>query len=282
MFVRISRCCLEFNIFLLSADTILSASRGIPGRIGKSHSSSLLNDPDDEEYEYMNKQIFNNVSPRHNGHWMKMNKKRTSSTSSQMTAYSVDTSASMELRGSQTMSSYNSDSEQQGSNDVKYEYMDIRSIDKDDSPPAHAPPLPPLLVKAMVDGEVEEVEDEEVDGYVEDSTYHYTNRQPKLRQALKQMKAVKMQRQGKGQLYEYEDMDSIASARPEDAAVYQNIQKEGEGAVGKSPAQQSGFDTYVRVRAGVGMGEPTAVDRSFDNPDYWHSRMFLKANAVPT
>uniref|UniRef100_A0A674NXZ7 Receptor protein-tyrosine kinase n=1 Tax=Takifugu rubripes TaxID=31033 RepID=A0A674NXZ7_TAKRU len=181
-----------------------------------------------------------------------------------------------------TMSSYNSDLEQPGSNDVKYEYMDIRSIDKEDSPPAQAPPLPPLLVKAMVDQEVEELEDEEVDGYVEDSIYHYTNQQPKLRQVLQQMKAVKIEGKDNGQLYEYEDMDSITSAQPEDAAVYQNIQKEGDSAARQGPAQTPGFDAYVRVRAGVGLGEPAAVDRSFDNPNYWHSRMFLKPNAVPT
>lgn len=273
---------LLFNIFLSFADTLLSTSRGISGRIGKSHSSSLLNDPDDEEYEYMNKQICNSVSPRHNGHWMKMNKKRTSSVSSQMTACSVDTTPSMELRRSQTMSSYNSDLEQPGSNDVKYEYMDIRSIDKEDSPPAQAPPLPPLLVKAMVDQEVEELEEEEVDGYVEDSIYHYTNQQPKLRQVLQQMKAVKREGNDNGQLYEYEDMDSITLARAEDAAVYQNIKKEGDRAVMQGPAQKPGFDAYVTVRAGVGLGEPAAVDRSFDNPNYWHSRMFLKPNAVPT
>lgn len=177
------------------------------------------------------------------------------------------------------MSSCNSDLEQPGSNDVKYEYMDIRSIDKEDSPPAQAPPLPPLLVKAMVDQEVEELEDEEVDGYVEDSIYHYTNQQPKLRQVLQQMKAVKIEGKDNGQLYEYEDMDSITSARPEDVAVYQNIQKEGDRAARQSPAQKPG---YVRVRAGVGLEEPAAVDKSFDNPNYWHSRMFLKPNAVPT
>lgn len=174
------------------------------------------------------------------------------------------------------MSSYNSDSEPQGSNDVKYEYMDIRSLDREDSPPAHAPPFPPLLAKAAVDRQAEE----EADGYVEDSIYHYTNQQPKLRQALQQMKAVKVQ--GKGQLYEYEDMDSIATARPEDAAVYQNLQREGGGAAGQSPAQRSGFNAYVSVRAGVGLGEPAAVDRSFDNLEYWHSRMFPNPKAVQT
>lgn len=174
------------------------------------------------------------------------------------------------------MSSYNSDSEPQGSDDVKYEYMDIRSVGKDDSPPAHAPPPPPA------DRQPAEGEEDEADGYVEDSIYHYTNRQPKLRQALQQMKAVQVQGLVKGQLYEYEDMDSMAAARPEEAAVYQNIQREGEGPAGQSPAQRSGFGAYVSVRAGVGLGDPAAVDRSFDNLEYWHSRMFPNPKAVQT
>lgn len=266
----------------MSADTLISTSQGVRGRIGKSHSSSLLDDPDDEEYEYMNKQICNNISSRHNSHRIKKNKKRTWSMSSHTTACSGDTTLSMELRGSQTMSSSNSDSEQQGSNDVKYEYMDIRSIEKDDSPPAHAPPLPPLLANAAVDRQANEGEEEEADGYVEDGVYHYTNRQPKLRQALQQMKAVKVQGRAKGQLDEYEDMDSIATARPEDAAVYQNIRRGGEGAAGQGPAQRSGFAAYVSVRAGVGLGAAAAVDRSFDNLEYWHSRMFPDPKAVQT
>lgn len=270
---------LQWHIFLSSADTLISTSQGVPARIGKSHSSSLLDDPDDEEYEYMNKQIRTNISLRHNSLRTKTNKKRTSSTSSHTTAYSGDTTPSMELRRSQTMSSYNSDVDD---DDIKYEYMDIRSIDKDDSPPAHAPPLPPLLAKAAVDRQADEVEEEETDGYVEDSNYHYTNRQPKLRQALQQMKPVKVQGRGKGQLYEYEDMDSIVTARPEDAAVYQNIQRVGEGAAGQSPPQRSSIDAYVSVQAGVGLGEPAAAERSFDNLEYWHSRMFLNPNAVQT
>uniref|UniRef100_A0A8C3A3X6 Receptor protein-tyrosine kinase n=1 Tax=Cyclopterus lumpus TaxID=8103 RepID=A0A8C3A3X6_CYCLU len=82
--------------------------------------------------------------------------------------------------------------------------------------------------------------------------------------------------------YEYEDMDSFVALRPGDAVVYHNLQRKGEGAVGDTEAHRSGFEPYVKVRAGVGVGEPTAGDRSFDNPDYWHSRMFLKPNAVPT
>ncbi|XP_050930426.1 receptor tyrosine-protein kinase erbB-3a isoform X3 [Lates calcarifer] len=119
-------------------DTLLSSSRAAPGRMRKSHSSGLLDDPDDEEYEYMNKQTP--VTPRHSSQWQRPNKKRTSSVSSQVTSCSGDTMLSMEVRGLHTRSKDNSYSEQQGSNDVEYEYMDIRGSEKDESPPAHDPP----------------------------------------------------------------------------------------------------------------------------------------------
>lgn len=269
------------SVLLLSPDTLLSTSRATRGRLGKSHSSGLLDEPDDEEYEYMNKQAcVISVSPRHNSRWLKPNKKRTSSTSSQTTACSGDTMTSMELGGNNTTSTHNSDSEQQGSSEVEYEYMDIRG-DKDESPPAHVPPLPPHLTPAEMGRELADGEDEE-DEYVEDSNYHYTNQQPKLRQALQLMKPLKIERKDEGPSYEYEDMDSFATMRPEDAAVYQNLLREGEGAAGGTAAPPSGFEAYVKVQAGIGVREPAAVDSSFDNPDYWHSRMFLKPNAVTT
>lgn len=162
-----------------------------------------------------------------------------------------------------------SDSEQQ----VEYEYMDIRGRERDESPPEHDPPPPPILPR--VRREVED-EDEDEDEYVEDDNYHYTNSQPKLRQALKEKKELTVEGGDSSEEYEYEDMDSLAASPPADAGVYQNMQ--GEGAEGGT----SGFELHVRVRAGVDVGEPVAGDRSFDNPGYWHSRMFLKPNAVPT
>lgn len=273
-----------YLFFFSTPDTLLSPSKAISGRMGKSHSSGLLDDPNDEEYEYMNKQTcVTSLSPRHNIHCPKPSKMRTVSTSSQATACSNDTMFSAELRGSHTMSNSNSDSEQQGSNEVEYEYMDIRGSDKDESPPGHCPSIPPPpLTPARVGREVteEEEEEEEEDEYVEDSNYHYTNRQPKLRQALQDMKAPKTKSGDEGQLYEYEDMEGFATLQPGDIVVYQNLQR--DGAVGGPEAQRSGFEAYVKVRAGVGVGEPAAGDRSFDNPDYWHSRMYLKPKAVPT
>ncbi|KAG7233129.1 hypothetical protein INR49_007437 [Caranx melampygus] len=247
----------------------------------KVSSSGLLDDPDDEEYEYMNKQTP--ASLRHNSHWLKANKKRTSSVSSQLTACSGDTTSSMEVRGLYSRSKDNSDSEQQGPNDVEYEYMDVRVCGKEGSPPVPDPPPPPT--PARIRGQVENgVEDDNNDEeYVEDSDYHYTNKQPKLRQALQDRKELKVQGSGdEAEAYEYEDMDCFAAVQPGDTVVYQNMRRDEEGAVGGAELHRSAFEPYVKVRSGVGVGEPVAGDRSFDNPDYWHSRMFLKPNAVPT
>ena len=243
--------------------------------MGKSHPSGLLDDPDDEEYEYMNKQMcVTPVSLRHNGHRPKSNKKRTSSVSSQATACS---SLSVEVRG-QNRSKDCSDSEQQGSSEVKYEYMDIRCNGNEVNHPAHDHPPPPPPISGGMRGKVEEGEDD----YVEDGNYHYTNSQPKLRQALQDKKELKIQGRDDGEAYEYEDMDCFDAPPPVDVVVYQNMQREGGGAVGGTAAHPSGFSSQVKVRAGVGVGEPAAADRSFDNPGYWHSRMFLKPNPVPT
>ncbi|XP_054639834.1 receptor tyrosine-protein kinase erbB-3-like [Dunckerocampus dactyliophorus] len=243
-------------------ETLLCPSRVIPSTIGKWHSSGLLDDLGPEEYGYMNEQT--SVSPRVNkhlkdagGHWLQVSKTRTSSVSSQLTARSGDVAPSLGNRRS-------SDSEQGGAQEAQYEYMDIRCGGKDEGPPAHDPPPPPLVAARMVAEEEEEEEEE----YVEDSNYHYTNRQPKLRQALRENKELKIQDRD-----EYEDMDCLG-----DAAVYQNTQAASEGGARSDPPHRLGCEPYVKVRAGV----EVSGDRSFDNPGYWHSRMFLKPKAVPT
>ncbi|KAM3877619.1 receptor tyrosine-protein kinase erbB-3-like [Diretmus argenteus] len=267
-------------------DAVFSMSRATHGRMCKAHSSVPLDDPDSEEYEYMNKQMcVTSPSTRRNGHqkdnthWLKMNKKQASSLPA---VCSVDVTPSVEARGGYTRNedNNNSDSEDQGSQEVEYEYMDIRGIENEEnSPPTHEPLLPASMIQehTRVGGEVE---DEEEDEYMEDNNYQYTNRQPKLRQALRDRKELRGR--DENEVYEYEDMDSLAALGTGDAAVYQNMQGEEDGAVGGMEAQRSGFDPYVKVQAGVGVGEPVGGDRSFDNPDYWHSRMFLKPKAVRT
>ncbi|TNN65645.1 Receptor tyrosine-protein kinase erbB-3 [Liparis tanakae] len=274
-------------------DTLLFSSRGGHGRMSKSHSSGLLDDPDEEEYEYMNKKAcVTAVSPRHSSHWLKPKKKRTSSFSSQAMACSGDTTSAVWVRGGHAKSNHNSDSEQLGSNGVEYEYMDIRGNEKDESPDTPPPSIETgrEVEEERKEEEEKEKEKEEEVEYVEDSDYHYTNRQPKLRQALQDRKELKVEgrdededeNEDEDEAYEYEDMDSFVAMRPGDAVVYHNLQRKGEGAAGDTEAHRSGFEPLVKVRAGVGVGEAAAVDRSFDNPDYWHSRMFLKPNAVPT
>uniref|UniRef100_A0A6Q2Z5D8 Receptor protein-tyrosine kinase n=1 Tax=Esox lucius TaxID=8010 RepID=A0A6Q2Z5D8_ESOLU len=78
---------------------------------------------------------------------------------------------------------------------------------------------------------------------------------------------------------EYEDMDSLAAPGAGDPVEYENLQGGDEGAVG---VQHSGMRTFVKVRAVVEVGEPGSGDRSFDNPDYWQSRLFLKPTTVTT
>lgn len=207
---------------------------------------------------------------------IKPNKKRTSSVSSQTTAHSSDTTSSVEITGGNRRSKDNGDSEQQGTNDVQYEYMDIRGSEKDENPPAHDRRFPPTPARIR-DGRVEDEEEQ----YVEDSNYHYTNRQPKLHQALQERKQLMAQGRDEGEADEYEDMDCFAARLSGDTVIYQNVQRDTEGAVGGTDVLRSGFDS-IQVRVGGRLGEPAAGDRSFDNPDYWHSRIFVKPEAVPT
>uniref|UniRef100_A0A671PW99 receptor protein-tyrosine kinase n=1 Tax=Sinocyclocheilus anshuiensis TaxID=1608454 RepID=A0A671PW99_9TELE len=81
--------------------------------------------------------------------------------------------------------------------------------------------------------------------------------------------------QGEGEVYEYEDMDSLAAGGAS-AAEYQNLEGEDEESVGLTDEPRSlGPEEYLKVHAGT-------EHKAFDNPDYWHSRSFHKANAVRT
>ncbi|XP_014022617.1 receptor tyrosine-protein kinase erbB-3 isoform X2 [Salmo salar] len=292
-------------------ETILFSSQVtlLHGKTSKvsSYPSGPLEDHDRacEEYEYMNKQasiIY--LSPRQQpGHSndgpqrLKMNKRQCSSVPD--TEYSkcmgYRTSAG-ENRGGQTKNeehqdyefpALNSDSdntEQHGSGDVEYKYMDIRGVgpgasERPDDPPTRDVPHPGATPKQRMRGE-REVEEEEDDEYIEKDDYQYTNRQPKLRQTLRGREGLRMQGGGEGEVDEYEDMDSLAAPGAGDPVEYENVQREGEGAVGGMEGQHTGMGAFVKVRAGV--GEPSGGDCSFDNPDYWQSRLFLKLNAVNT
>ncbi|MEQ2194353.1 hypothetical protein XENOCAPTIV_027922, partial [Xenoophorus captivus] len=243
---------------------LMYPARATSGRMGKSYSLGLLDDSGDEEYEYMNKQTP--VSQRHKPHLLRSSKRRTYSLSSQATTYSQDTTLSIDVRGRQTTSKNKPDSTQQGSKEVQYEYMDIRCNDCEEAPPEHAPPKPPILPRMR--GEAKEGEEDE---YVESGDYQ----QPTHQQAVADNKEPCSDN---NEADEYEDMGCFAaSPTADDAVVYQNMQREGERAVGGTG---TGFDPHVRVRNGA--GELAATEKSFDNPGYWHSKMFLKPNVMPT
>ncbi|KAK0148670.1 Receptor tyrosine-protein kinase erbB-3 [Merluccius polli] len=230
------------------------------------HSPGPPSDPDDEEYEYMNKQTTS-LQAKHRGQFK-------------------DNSSWLQIKdmGGHTSNEdkdafHSSSSEDQAS--LEYEYMDIRGSETEENNPPQTHEVPPRTMVQEHPNIAREVLDEveEDDYYQEDDNYQHTNRQPKLRQALQDRKEGKGPRRGDN-YEEYEEMNSLAALGAEELAVYQNLQGEEEGAVkGTEGHQASGIDLYVKVRAGV---EPGGVDRSFDNPDYWHSRMFLKSNAVRT
>uniref|UniRef100_A0A8C9W6A1 Receptor protein-tyrosine kinase n=1 Tax=Scleropages formosus TaxID=113540 RepID=A0A8C9W6A1_SCLFO len=114
--------------------------------------------------------------------------------------------------------------------------------------------------------------------FCNDYNYH-----PKLSQTLIASSGLRIldSQVEEGEENQYEVMDSIGvvALGAEDRAQYQNIKDingmRAEAGLGK----HNGLGAYVKVCAGV--GEPRA-DRSFDNPDYWHSRLFLKPDAVRT
>lgn len=258
------------------------------------YSSGPLDDPDSEEYEYMNKQASVTSLPTRRNSTIKdgfqrpkITKRQSSSILPQDAASTGDVTSSGEDSGGHCGNknkgtNHSSDSEDQVSRGVEHEYMDLRSFETENGPPTREPPHLKTTnhEDLRVRGKVEDEENE--DKYVEDDNYQYTNRQPNLRQALQDGKGLKTQGMDEEQAYEYEEMDSLAAPAAGGSAEYENLQGEGEGAVGSTETHRPGFGTCVKVRAGVGVVEPGGTDRSFDNPDYWHSRMFLKPSAVST
>uniref|UniRef100_A0A8C7RJY0 Receptor protein-tyrosine kinase n=1 Tax=Oncorhynchus mykiss TaxID=8022 RepID=A0A8C7RJY0_ONCMY len=97
------------------------------------------------------------------------------------------------------------------------------------------------------------------------------------------------------QVEEYEEMDAFGgesrgSQRVDhQEAEYQNLPVLGKGratTVGVEGGTSTrcaglGVEGYIKACSGVGAVEPSS-NTSFDNPDYWHSRLFLKADAVRT
>ncbi|XP_041712660.1 receptor tyrosine-protein kinase erbB-3 isoform X1 [Coregonus clupeaformis] len=94
---------------------------------------------------------------------------------------------------------------------------------------------------------------------------------------------------------EYEEMDAFGgdsrgSQRVDhQEAEYQNLPVPGNGRTTSAEVEGGtgtrcaglGVKGYIKVCSSVGVVEPSS-NTSFDNPDYWHSRLFLKPDAVRT
>ncbi|KAG7471886.1 hypothetical protein MATL_G00102810 [Megalops atlanticus] len=164
---------------------------------------------------------------------------------------------------------------------VGYEYMDIRSTEPNCGENGGSPHSKDDHIKQAerengnMEGEENRPREEEEE---EEEAYQYTNDQPRLSLSLqgKEGAGINGPIAGEGDEYEYEEMDAIGITLCRgDKVEYQNVQAGHRGGPAKSP----GLGGYIKVRAGV--GEPGG-DRSFDNPDYWHSRLFVKPDAVRT
>ncbi|KAI1891148.1 hypothetical protein AGOR_G00161890 [Albula goreensis] len=161
---------------------------------------------------------------------------------------------------------------------VEYEYMDICS-GRNRTTGTASKKDPETMGTATMEREGEaRMEEVEADGseQQDDEDYHYMNKQPRLRPTLRG-RGVREQGLGggarEGEAYEYEEMDSLAvSPNGGDRTEYENLEVAAGG------VRCSGVGGYLKLHT----GGAEVSDHSFDNPDYWHSRLFLKPDAVRT
>ncbi|MED6247182.1 hypothetical protein ATANTOWER_032537 [Ataeniobius toweri] len=86
---------------------------------------------------------------------------------------------------------------------------------------------------------------------------------------------------GNDKVEEYEEMSGFGEVPCEwGHAEYENLPAKARAVPEeKDSGRCAGIGEYIKVCAGI--GEPGS-NTSFDNPDYWHSRLFLKPDAVRT
>uniref|UniRef100_A0A7N6ANH0 Receptor protein-tyrosine kinase n=1 Tax=Anabas testudineus TaxID=64144 RepID=A0A7N6ANH0_ANATE len=167
----------------------------------------------------------------------------------------------------------------------RYEYMDIRRFDSTEGED-------PAWERRG--SQTSGVEREETDKKVEvlkkghkaeevEEKYHITSQQPTLQGNLGSMVMPRpdVLTAGVEKVEEYEEMTTsgVVSSGWEQAD-YQNLPVMGRAVCEEMGSSRcAGIQGYIKVCAG--MGEPGS-NTSFDNPDYWHSRLFLKPDAVRT
>lgn len=166
----------------------------------------------------------------------------------------------------------------------RYEYMDIRcaSSAEEDNPAKKTHVTCAEETEdtdetvAELKKELGEVEEEE------DKCHNVQEEHPmQMKESRELVDEPDVLQVGDEEIDEYEEM-TIQCVVPVgwEQADYQNIPAKGRTCPEDAGSGRCGdIGEYIKVCAG--MGEPGG-NTSFDNPDYWHSRLFLQPDAVRT
>lgn len=171
----------------------------------------------------------------------------------------------------------------------RYEYMDIRRSNSTEGEGDPAWERRGSQTSANITAETEETDQteevlkKELEEEEEEEKYHSTNKQPALQGNLSGMVMPRPDALTAGgeNVEEYEEMTRLGAVpNGWEQADYQNLPAKGRAVPEETGSGRcAGIGGYIKVCAG--MGDPGS-NTSFDNPDYWHSRLFLKPDAVRT
>lgn len=167
----------------------------------------------------------------------------------------------------------------------RYEYMDIRraSSAEEDNPAkkthvtCEGDTEDTDQTVAELKEELREVEEEE-----EDICHNTDEEQPmQMNESSEIVDEPDVLQVGDEKIEEYEEM-TIQCVVPIgwESADYQNVPAKGRICPQDTGSDRCGdIGEYIKVCAGMG---EAGGNTSFDNPDYWHSRLFLQPDAVRT
>ncbi|KAG7520094.1 receptor tyrosine-protein kinase erbB-3-like [Solea senegalensis] len=163
----------------------------------------------------------------------------------------------------------------------RYEYMDIRRTDSSEGEDSAWERQTSATETQETDQAVDMLEKEHQG---EEERCHYnTNKHPTHPENLSGlvMPTPAVLTSGEEEVEEYEEMTRFGVVPSEwNQSDYQNVPVKGRAVSEEMGGGKCvGIRGYIKVCAG--MGEPGS-NTSFDNPDYWHSRLFLKPDAVRT
>lgn len=170
----------------------------------------------------------------------------------------------------------------------RYEYMDIRRSDsmEGENRVKETPEQRTIETQETDSSEESQVVEplkKQHEGEEKEERHHYTNKHTPLQGDLSSMftPSPDVLTAGGEKVEEYEEMARFGVASHGwEQTEYQNLpvtMKAVSEEMGSSRC--AGLGGYIKVCSGV--GEP-GNSTSFDNPDYWHSRLFLKPDAVRT